>query len=130
MLGFPKKIEIIKELGILAPRVLLKLNKTRNLMEHHFAKPTNEQVEDFVDIVGLFIASTDKYIYNFPDDLQIESYSPEQDFWLTIQNDYKNEKIIISISNIEAPNNSISFTSRDEQYPRLLKSILNIGNQH
>ena len=35
-------------------------------MEHEFFIPDEEQVNDFIDIVALFIASTDKYIYDFP----------------------------------------------------------------
>jgi hypothetical protein len=65
--GFPKKIELLKDLGIIAPRVLSKINKTRNLMEHEFIVPNPEKVEDFIDIVALFLAATytytDKYMY-------------------------------------------------------------------
>ena len=60
--GFPKKIELINRLDILAPRILKKINKIRNLMEHDYIKPKEEQVEDFIDVVALFIASTDKYV--------------------------------------------------------------------
>jgi hypothetical protein len=62
--GFPKKIELIQKFDILAPRVLNKINKTRNLMEHQYVKPDASQVEDFLDIVSLFIASTDRYTSN------------------------------------------------------------------
>lgn len=62
--GFPKKIELIQRFDILAPRVLNKINKTRNLMEHQYVKPNASQVEDFLDIVSLFIASTDRYTSN------------------------------------------------------------------
>ena len=34
-------------------------------MEHQYIKPDASQVEDFIDIVSLFIASTDHYISNF-----------------------------------------------------------------
>jgi hypothetical protein len=59
--GFPKKILLFQKVDIIAPRVLNKINKTRNLMEHQYIKPNSEQVEDFIDIVSLFIASTDQY---------------------------------------------------------------------
>ena len=62
--GFPKKIELIQKFDILAPRVLTKINKTRNLMEHQYVKPDASQVEDFLDIVSLFIASTDRFTSN------------------------------------------------------------------
>src|SRR6478735_10963191 len=112
--GFPKKIELIKELGIIAPRVLLKINKTRNLMEHHFAKPSLEQVEDFVDIVALFIASTDKYIYNFAEDLDVHSPINEN-FYLSIKNKYKENLILINI-NSQEEKEAVSVLSSDEKY--------------
>ena len=46
--GFPKKIEALTRLGILAPRILNKINRTRNLLEHEFTKPNDEQVSDFI----------------------------------------------------------------------------------
>ncbi|MGN7989964.1 hypothetical protein ACTJKC_21650 [Pedobacter sp. 22226] len=63
--GFPKKIGLIQEFDLIAPRVLNKINKTRNLMEHQYIKPKPDQVEDFIDIGALFIASTDHYVTHF-----------------------------------------------------------------
>ncbi|MCA1967393.1 MAG: hypothetical protein ACK4M1_10335 [Flavobacterium sp.] len=127
--GFPKKIEIIKELGILAPRVLLKVNKTRNLMEHQYVKPTLEQVEDFVDIVALFIASTDKYIYNFPNDLQIENDSLEN-FWIDFSNNYKEENLTITVIHKDSENEELTINYKDSGYSELLSLILKIGNKN
>ncbi len=58
---FPRKIELINDVGVLAPRILKKINKQRNLLEHQYIRPTLEQVEDFLDIANLFIAGTEKY---------------------------------------------------------------------
>ena len=63
--GFPAKVEMIQKFEIITPRVLSKINKKRNLMEHQYIKPQQEQVEDFIDIVNLFLLSTDKYVNNF-----------------------------------------------------------------
>jgi hypothetical protein len=60
--NFPKKIQIINELGIVAPSVFDRINRKRNLMEHEFVRPNSEQVDDFLDIVSLFFAATDRYI--------------------------------------------------------------------
>ena len=127
--GFPKKIEIIKELGILAPRVLLKVNKTRNLMEHQYVKPTLEQVEDFVDIVALFMASTDKYIYNFPDDLEIENDYLDS-FWLKFSNNYEGENLRINVIYKNSENEELIITYKDIGYSELLNLILKIGNKN
>ena len=58
---FPRKLELINEVGVLAPRILKKINKQRNLLEHKYIRPTLEQVEDYLDIANLFIAGTEKY---------------------------------------------------------------------
>jgi len=97
--GFPAKLELIKKFDILAPRVLNKINKTRNLMEHQFIKPNETQVEDFLDIVSLFLASTEHYTSNF---LALVDYINEEaaDFKnyseVSITVDSKKEKIIVS----------------------------------
>lgn len=63
--GFPSKIDALKKIGILAPKILTKINNTRNLLEHEFANPNSEQVNDFIDIVALFIESTKIYLENY-----------------------------------------------------------------
>lgn len=63
--GFPSKIDALKKIGILAPRILTKINTTRNLLEHEFANPNSEQVNDFIDVVALFLESTKIYLENY-----------------------------------------------------------------
>jgi hypothetical protein len=94
--SFPTKIDKIKELGILAPRVLNKINKKRNLMEHEFVKPNRETVEDFVDITALFLASTDKYIYSFKTECQIENDSISE-YWIDTRDKYKSSELFFEI---------------------------------
>lgn len=54
--GFPKKIEFLKMQKIVAPRILEKINKIRNLLEHEFKMPSVQDVEDALDVVTLFIS--------------------------------------------------------------------------
>jgi hypothetical protein len=63
--GFPSKIDALKKIGVLAPRILTKINNTRNLLEHEFANPNSEQVNDFIDVVALFLESTKIYLENY-----------------------------------------------------------------
>lgn len=124
--GFPKKIEIIKVLGIIAPRVLLKINRVRNLMEHEFSNPTNEQVEDFVDIVSLFIASTDRFIYDYPEDMEIEN-DENVKLWIQFDADYKNNNINIKTRSKEDENEEFIVNVEHENYAELLRQILRIS---
>lgn len=65
--NFPGKLELIRELGVVTPRVLAKINSARNLMEHEYSLPQAGEVMDFVDIVGLFLAATSRLAYTSPD---------------------------------------------------------------
>lgn len=57
---FPKKIEFIRSIGLVAPGILTKINKKRNQLEHEYKCPGAEEVKDALDIVNLFLASTNK----------------------------------------------------------------------
>ena len=76
---FPKKIEQIKEIGLLAPRILVKVNQTRNLLEHEFVNPERHQAEDAVDVATLFVKLSNTVFYHFSHDFQasepIQSFS-------------------------------------------------------
>jgi len=66
-----KRIERIEGVSILAPRILKKVNKIRNLLEHEFQKPSVDEAEDAVDIATLFVEATDKVFVNFMDSFWI-----------------------------------------------------------
>ena len=57
---FPTKIEVIQQLGIVAPRILKKINKKRNELEHRYVKPTQADVDDGLDVAELFLVSTNE----------------------------------------------------------------------
>ena len=127
--GFPKKIELIQEFEIIAPRVLNKINKTRNLMEHQYIKPKPDQVEDFLDVVSLFIASTDHYASNFiikVDYLNEEKEEYEKYSEVIIA--YDNKEAVLKIETMEHDpiQKEIKFEVKksDPNYQNLLKAHL------
>jgi hypothetical protein len=61
------RIKKLEEIDVLAPRILKKVNKIRNLLEHEFYLPTISEAEDAVDIATLFIEATDKVFISFMD---------------------------------------------------------------
>lgn len=63
--NFPEKIKILGQLGIVTPRIVNKVVKARNYLEHEFVKPEREQVEDSVDVAYLFVALLDNGLRNF-----------------------------------------------------------------
>jgi hypothetical protein len=95
--GFPDKIKILNEVGVIAPRILLKINEQRNLLEHEFKRPNKDKVEDFLDITALFLSSTSRYINNFPETASLSNKDPK--FHLNIYIHYKTNQIEIQDSN-------------------------------
>jgi hypothetical protein len=70
---FPRKLDFCRRCGIASPRIIEKINKMRNKVEHEYYVPTRDEVEDFVDIVTLFIHSTRRLISGFPTNAEIGS---------------------------------------------------------
>jgi len=48
----------LREIGVVAPKVLERLNKIRNRIEHDYYCPTIEEANDFIDVVELFPYAT------------------------------------------------------------------------
>ncbi|WMI68205.1 hypothetical protein [Mangrovimonas sp. YM274] len=135
--SFPKKIDLINELGIIAPRVLKKINKQRNLLEHQFIKPNQESVEDFLDITLLFIASTDRFTLKFTHLIHLRNIGLGKVY--VILNNYFQEELNIYVyktdgdmdllpTEIDKIENELiekmSFKNSDSEYKDLLKFYL------
>jgi hypothetical protein len=57
--NFPRKVKALSELGIIAPRILEKINRQRNRLEHEYIQPTKEDVEDALGVASLFLSYSD-----------------------------------------------------------------------
>lgn len=128
--GFPKKIELIQKFEIIAPRVLNKINRTRNLMEHQYIKPKTDEVEDFLDIASLFIASTDHYVSNFITYIHYANEDSEEfEKYLDVNIIYDNDKAVLKIKTQLLKQNEIDIIEfevkkGDAEYINLLKTHL------
>ncbi len=122
--NIPCKFELIKDLGIIAPRILSKINSFRNLVEHEFVRPSQEQVEDFYDIVHLFLLSTEKYILNFPNFCQIEN--DEREEWLDFDYDREEGYIAFSIRGND-DKKVIKLYSSDENYIKVYAAFIKVA---
>lgn len=58
----PKKLETLNQIGIIAPRILSKINRHRNELEHEYVCPNADTVADFVDVALLFVEATKVHI--------------------------------------------------------------------
>jgi hypothetical protein len=52
----PRKIDFISKSGVVAPRILRNVNSLRNRLEHEFAPPSRQQIEDALDVATLFVS--------------------------------------------------------------------------
>lgn len=77
--SFPKKLSHLKSIGLIAPRILEKVNKTRNMLEHEFVHPERSQSEDAVDVATLFVKLTNTIFYNFIH--EFEMHESFKEFW-------------------------------------------------
>lgn len=57
-----KKIDMLNEMGFLAPRILRKVSDSRNLLEHEYKRPIIKDVEDALDLASLFIAACSNFL--------------------------------------------------------------------
>ncbi len=64
--AFGKKFEDLGRIGIVAPRIIQKVRKARNLLEHEYVCPARSEVEDALDIATLFVAAVDRVFLLFP----------------------------------------------------------------
>jgi len=55
--NFPSKVSKLEALGIVAPRILTKVTRARNALEHEWRKPTLDEAGDAVDVATLFLAA-------------------------------------------------------------------------
>lgn len=106
--------ECIEGTGNDCPRVITKINRVRNLVEHEFVRPDQEQVEDFFDITLLFLLSTEKYIYYYPSGCQIEN--TESSAWLDFNYDRDKGSIefIIHLRELKGEDISIKVSADEE----------------
>lgn len=58
--NFPKKIKVLTDSGFIAPRILGRINRKRNQLEHQYVKPTAADVKDALDVAILFLGYTDR----------------------------------------------------------------------
>jgi hypothetical protein len=61
-LNFPARLELLSQLGVVTRQALARVNQGRNVMEHEYVIPAENEVRLFVDVVALFIEATASYI--------------------------------------------------------------------
>lgn len=124
--NIPKKLNTLKSIAVVTPRILNKINKLRNKVEHDFLKPNSEQVEDFVDVTSLFIESTKRYIISLPTLLE-GRHQIDGKLSINIELLYKEGRISIKQRTPTKQIEIIEIKSIDSAYIEFLKVYLKAG---
>ncbi|MQA21154.1 hypothetical protein [Rugamonas rivuli] len=80
--GFPSRVSAIRKLGLVAPRILEKINKLRNSIEHDFVNPSREQAEMAVDTALLFVELTHRIFRQMVLQCAIYDPTPKMEHWI------------------------------------------------
>lgn len=67
--NFPKLVAYVRNCGLVTPRILDRLNKLRNAVEHEYVIPALSEVENLIDVTELFLAATERWIQRQPCDV-------------------------------------------------------------
>jgi len=119
--NFPTKLERLNNLGVVAPRILRKINKIRNLLEHQYELPKKEEVEDAIDIGILFIEYTNRFIHHFL--FEFGGNCGDDDLSINFEGD----KIKIIVSGPNHEDKIFSLTNKDSDFYDWVKVVTKNG---
>lgn len=92
---YRKNIEKLQRLGLSMPRILRKVSKYRNLLEHEYRIPTKDQIEDALDLASLFLNSINPVLKNIYNEFQLANRDEQVDdfdFRRNLLFDFRNDK--------------------------------------
>jgi len=112
--NFPELVGFLRKCGIVSPRILDRINKLRNAIEHDYYVPTIDEVDTFLDITELFLGATDILIFRQPDTI---------DFATDAVRDYTGELALAEMS-FEWKVGQIKLTFIDEHHRGPSKHIV------
>lgn len=64
--GFPRRLRFASQFGLVQPKILEKINGLRNDVEHEYIDPACSVVQDYVDVVTLYLDASDRLVRSFP----------------------------------------------------------------
>lgn len=128
---FPQKIDYLNSIGIISPRILNKINKKRNLLEHEYKNPNKEEVEDALDIALLFVNYTNKYILQATTEYDLHYETEKGNLLLSAKLDWKNYKLDFHFGDdVENLNKNTQILASQKEYDEYLKIFIKLYSYH
>jgi len=115
---FPRKLSTLKTLQIVAPRILEKINRRRNSLEHQYQLPPTGDIEDSLDVATLFLAYVANFIDRTPNTFSISVGELIVEFTI----DSKKQQIRVDYR----PSSKFITKSSESEYPELLAFVLSL----
>lgn len=124
--NFGVRLDFLAKCGVVSPNILRKLNTTRNKVEHDYVVPDPVQVDDYIDIVELFLMATKDLLDRFPKRIEYELMKDEcYDESLDLPEFVAIEITMISGGiKLEARNATLSLALNDPKYFDWLSAVI------
>jgi hypothetical protein len=119
---FPAKVALLSALGIASPKILQKINRKRNLLEHEYVNTDKDSVEDALDVATLFLAYTDRFLFNALEECEPTNTKTEEGF--EIQLDYKKGSLKLWSFDLENKKIEKNVGVESEEYIEYLKLFI------
>lgn len=128
---FPQKIEYLNSVGIISPRILNKINKKRNLLEHEYKYPNKEEVEDALDVALLFVNYTNKYILQATTEYDLYYETEEVVSFLEATLDWINCKLVfVTRDNTDKQEEITEILASQKGYDEYLRIFIKLYSYH
>ncbi|MFD2628743.1 hypothetical protein [Oceanobacillus kapialis] len=129
-LGFERKLDFIKDIGIIESSSLARLNRLRNKMEHHYKYPDILEIQVYYDLVNAVVSLIESNIVTFLSTVQLNLHTNE--CRLDLEYNFSgNPNIILDLRYLgtSAPPTSITvdFVTERKEFTYYLKVALLLG---
>lgn len=122
-----RKVQTVAAMGVVTPRIIVKVNATRNLLEHSHQSVTRTQAEDAVDIAMLFVAAASPMLRMFPGDFSISTGGDSESYDRSIQFSYgfgRQSGFLIWEYGVAPIDNEINLTLEDASFTAVVALAL------
>jgi hypothetical protein len=87
--SLPMKLKMLTDLGIVAPNVLRRINKLRNVLEHEYSPPSKDEIASAIDVAELFIQYTNQFILDAWKECELYAGRGHREFQVAAAFDYR-----------------------------------------
>ena len=76
-----RKLSVLGDLGFIAPRILRRVSRARNVLEHEYRSPPRAVVEESLDLAALFLDATCRHLDSFDSDFSVGNLDEQVDMF-------------------------------------------------